>query len=303
MVKRLAVRSAAAIAACVIVVSVASMLREMRDAKYELLEVKATSFKTVFPVTGTIHIENPHIVTTTTRGRIEQVLASEGDLIEQGQIIAWLIPPALEKKLEKARDQGREDELKWSEEFVLVPIVSPSNGQVISLNAIEGSQVDETSMIATIAENLKVTATINEADLTKVFEQQKAEIRADLNSEKITESKIQSIDAENGAYLATFSAALPIRGATDGGMVEINLITEEKASIPTIPLWAAKNAQNLSIDLLVRDPSGHPQARHVKLGASDGEKVEVLENLAANESLMILPSQLQKTWWSFLFPK
>ena len=130
---------------------------------------------------GIVEPENRVLVTPSVSGRAEEVLFREGDLMEKGQILAWISSSERTALLDslKMKDSTPEEKKMVEEAYNLTPVVSPINGMVIKRAVEPGQSVSAAREIAVISDRLIIKTYVDETDIGSVKEGQKAEFYLD----------------------------------------------------------------------------------------------------------------------------
>ena len=86
------------------------------EQKFTSAKVELKTLRRTVESTGEVRPDNRLEVKSPIAGRIETLLVNEGDLVEKGQIVAWISSTERATLLDTARAKGA-DELKYWEEI------------------------------------------------------------------------------------------------------------------------------------------------------------------------------------------
>ena len=97
--------------------------------KFVPAKVELKTLRRTIESTGEIRPENRLEVKSPISGRLEELLVHEGDLVEKGQVVAWISSTERATLLDTARAKG-EDEVKyWEDIYKAAPLVAPLSGR------------------------------------------------------------------------------------------------------------------------------------------------------------------------------
>jgi len=165
------------------------VVRSVKVAKGDL-DIKVSATGTVKPY-NRVEIKPP------IAGRVEEVLVNEGDLVRQGQVLAWMSSIERAALLDAARSQGDEVFKRWQEAYKLAPLLSPLEGTVIVRSVEPGQTVTTADPVVVISDRLIVEALVDETDLSFIQLGQKTEIHLDAYASEIFWGKVDHITYES----------------------------------------------------------------------------------------------------------
>lgn len=194
----------------------------------------------------------------------------------------------------------------------VIHMIATASGTVIERKVNEGEMVTssinaygEGTVVMQIANlsHMIVQSNINEVDIAKFSVGQKATIKLDALPYESYEGKIVKIAPKamtiNNAKVFPVEISINATGATakPGMTAAISIQGESREDVIVIPIGAVfaddKNQDLvyvISADSVQTDGKsgqGKPEARVVKLGANDFQKVEIIENLKEGEVIML----------------
>ncbi|WP_298064347.1 efflux RND transporter periplasmic adaptor subunit [uncultured Rikenella sp.] len=170
-------------------------------------------------------------------------------------------------------------------------IVAPIGGYVTSLLVGEGDYVAAGQPLATISanRNLVLRADVPQRCLSEVAEVRTANFTMPYDGKSYDLMELGGRLIGSGRAVAAGSPTLPVRfefdnrvGLTPGSVVEVFLKGAVREGVLTVPLSALTEEQGAHY-LYVRLSPGHYRKVPVRLGSSDGVRVEVLAGLAPGE--------------------
>lgn len=260
---------------------------EFKNAKIEKGEITLKVLST-----GTVQPENRLQIKSPIAGRAETIIASEGQKVHKGQILAWVSSTERAVLLDSARAQGLEEVKKWEEIYKATPIIAPLPGTVI-LRAIEPGQTFTTSdAIFVMADRLTIMAQVDETDLSQIYLKQRAVITLDAYSDRQLESQVNhvSFEAKTVNNVTTYNIeVLPLEKIDflrSGMTANVTFFGQQKKDILVIPNEFIKY-QSGKPTALVKVEKGRPESRELKLGITDGKITEVISGVSEGETALL----------------
>ncbi len=260
-------------------------------------------FKEISPVTGSIQslINTTAIVQPDNRleikppinGRIDKVLVREGDIVEEGQIVAWMSSTERAALLDAARAQGAEAMKYWEEVYKPTPLISPMAGEVIVSTNEPGQTVTSADIVMVLSNHLIVQAQVDETDIGKVGAGQGAVITLDAYPEIKVKGDVDHIFYESKLVNNVNIYQVDIMPETvpavfrSGMTATVDIIETTKDNILLIPLDAVKRNKGGAYVLLSQAPGEPPVERNIELGISDEKNVEVLSGISQKDKVLI----------------
>ncbi|MCX5712736.1 MAG: efflux RND transporter periplasmic adaptor subunit [Candidatus Omnitrophica bacterium] len=126
------------------------------------------SIQSVINTTAIVQPDNRLEIKPPINGRIDKVLAREGDLVKEGQILAWMSSTERAALLDAARAQGAEAMKYWEEVYKATPLISPVSGEVIVSTNEPGQTVTAADIVIVLSDHLVAQAQVDETDIGKV---------------------------------------------------------------------------------------------------------------------------------------
>jgi macrolide-specific efflux system membrane fusion protein len=261
------------------------------------------AFKEINPVVGSIQvvINTTAIIQPDTRleikppinGRIDKILAREGDMVKEGQIVAWMSSTERAALLDAARAQGADAMKYWEEVYKPTPLISPISGEVIVSTNEPGQTVTAADIVIVLSDHLIAQAQVDETDIGKVKAGQEAVITLDAYPAIKVKGKVDHIFYEsklvNNVNIYQVDIALDAVPAVfrSGMTATVNIIENTKLDALLIPLEAVKRNQKGPCVLLVEAQGEKPIERNIETGISDGKNTEVISGLSQDDKILI----------------
>jgi membrane fusion protein, macrolide-specific efflux system len=246
--------------------------------------------------TGTVQPQNRLEIKPPIAGRVEKVLVKEGQLVQEGQILAWMSSTERAALIDAARSQGPEELKRWETLYRPTPVMAPISGTIILRNVESGQTFTNVDPILVMSDRLTVKAQVDETDIAQIKLKQPAEIVLDAYSHQKISARVDQIafEAKTVNNVTTYLVdVLPISapGFMRSGMTaNVTFHLESRKNtllIPSTSLRAEKGAATV----LIRDGSGKMKSKEIQVGLSDGKKTEVVSGLSEGESVFSVLNQ------------
>lgn len=147
------------------------------------MTVRKGDLVTSVTATGEVKPQNRLEIKPPVGGRIDEVLVREGNMVEKGNILAWMsstdrvvLLDAIALK-EKGNNQKLESDL-----YKPTPLLAPIAGMVIVRNVEPGQTLTVSDVALVLADRLIVKAQVDETDVGLVKVGQKAHMRLDAST-------------------------------------------------------------------------------------------------------------------------
>jgi membrane fusion protein, macrolide-specific efflux system len=224
-------------------------------------------------------------------GRIEKLLVDEGDLVEAGQILAWMSSSDRAAILDAARAEGPESVKRWEQAYRPTPVIAPLSGVVILKNVVVGQTVEASLVLFAISDSLIVLGQVDESDIGRVRVGMPARIVLDAFPDQPVEGKVIDIlfEGKNVSNVITYGVKVrPMKApAFFRSQMTANLgfILARKENALIIPANVVRQSDG-GKRVAVVGPDGQPSMREITTGIETGELVEVLSGLSAGEKVL-----------------
>ncbi len=185
-----------------------------------------------------------------------------------------------------------------------VPIEAPFAGRIIARNLTRGEVVETTEKLFVVADlsEVWVIANIPEKDIPLIHPSGTAEVRVAAYPDEVFTAKITYVGDVLDPTTRTMSVRLELpnpQGRLKPEMfATVRIHSEIESGALLVPESAVQRDRNRTFVFVQRDAQTF-EAREVKLGASNGQMVKVLDGLREGEPVVIqgafiLKSELQK---------
>lgn len=232
-------------------------------------------------------------------GTLTALYVSPGEWVKKGQLLAELESESLEDQLEDQKikvKQGHLDMDATMEEMQDRSVYAPISGTVLDINVTEGEEITENrTSLVTLADlsALEVIIPVDELDILKIKEGQKAVITADAITEKTFEARVVKISQEGqtSGGVSTFDVTLRLEepGELMAGMtVEAEIITASREGVLMLPVAAIQEQGNKKI-VLVKGQEGDASQGNlteIETGLVSEDMVEVVEGLQEGDIVL-----------------
>lgn len=265
-----------------------------KKISYTEITVKTGEFKKKISATGSVTPLNLIVVTAPINGRIDRILADDGTVVRKKQVLAWMSSQDRAALLDALETSGDKDNSELGRMYKATPIVAPEGGQVISKTVVKGQNVGVETTLFQISDRLVFVAKVDETDIGKVAVDQPVQIRVDAFPDQIIEARTHHIVHQSSlnnnittydVYIETLDKKMPANFRS-GMSIAADFILTKKDQALILPSYLADGVQNGKITLLVKNEQGEASPREVQVGLSNGENVEVLSGLQADEVVL-----------------
>ncbi|MCX5783721.1 MAG: efflux RND transporter periplasmic adaptor subunit [Elusimicrobia bacterium] len=262
--------------------------------KINYVSVEAHIGEILEAVETTVQIEplNRVEVKSAISGRVEKLLAEEGDYVRRGQTLAFLSSYDRMAIIDAARAKSREELAYWEDTYKSTPVISPITGRIILRKVVEGETVAAAGSLFAVSDDLIVKADVDEADIGKIKRGQSAVITADAYpDEKIKGSVFQILqEGKTSNNITIYSVKIRPYGMPS------KFKSQMTANI-LITVLKKPDAVLIPSAAIIEKPSGEravltgtaekPSETAVTTGIDDGVNVEILSGLKAGDKIYI----------------
>lgn len=264
-----------------------------RNFSGRLVEAAEGPIEEAVEATGAVAPLNRVEIKPPISGRIERLLASEGDTVKAGQTLAWMSSSDRAAILDAARAKGPEELKRWEEAYKPTPIIAPLSGVIILRNVVVGQTVEASLVLFAMSDSLIVLAQVDESDVGRVSRGMSARITLDAYPERSVEGKVFDILHEGKNVSNVIQYGVKIRPVEvppyyrSQMTANVSFIISRKDKALLLPSAAVRAGSGGAKQVLVPGTNGKPVPREVTLGIESGEQVEILSGLAAGEKVLI----------------
>ncbi len=275
-----------------------------KDGGWEVLRkvtVTRGDLQTTVSASGQVQPQNRMEIKPSIAGRIEEILVVEGQLVKQGQIMAWMSSVDRASLMDMARAQGPEALARWEDAYKRAPLIAPLAGMVIVRAVEPGQTVTAADAVLVLADRLIVQALVDETDLSLIKLEQRVEIRLDSYPGQVMKGKVDHIAYESHLVnnVSMYSVdILPdeVPSTFRSGMTAtVTFILADHSGVLLVPSeaiadWPKKNPRPDATTFAVyqRGPGGKPTPTAVHIGESDGRMTEILDGLKEKDEALVL---------------
>jgi macrolide-specific efflux system membrane fusion protein len=273
--------------------------------KYEIVGVERGNIEIKVLSTGTIEPYTRVEVSSSVGGRIDRVEVDEGDVVKEGDILAWIssedriaLLDAARSGLESAQkenDPETIEEAKMAYEiadkaYKPVPLTNSISGEVINRSCEPGQNVSTQSVLFVIADRLVASVEVDEADIGKIRLGQETWIVLDAFPDERLKGRVTKISREGTlisdvvVYDVMVEPLKVPRHWASGMTANVEFIVAKKDSILVIPKSAVKERQGENFVMVLED---QPIPRKIETGISDGRVLEVTEGLKEGDTIIL----------------
>lgn len=244
--------------------------------------------------TGEVRPQNRVEVKPPIAGRIEQVLAREGETVTQGQVLAWMSSTDRAALLDAARAQGPDSLARWESAYKPAPLMAPLDGTVIVRAVEPGQTVTTADPVVVVADRLIVKAQVDETDIGAIKVGQAASISLDAFPQDLIPARVDHI-----AYEATTVNNVTIYDVDvlpdqvpefmrSGMTATVTFIVSTASRALVIPAEALRTG-TAGVSVLVpgKAPWDRPARQDVTTGLSDGKWTEVSSGLQEGNAVLV----------------
>jgi len=269
-------------------VDAAEEAKKFVPAKVELRTLRRT-----VESTGEIRPDNRLEVKSPITGRLEQLLVNEGDMVQKGQIVAWVSSTERATLLDTARAKG-EDEVKfWEGVYKAAPLVAPLGGTVIVRALEPGQTISSANAVIVIADTLIIVGQVDETDIGSISAGQLVTVKLDAYPDAVFKATVKRIayDSKVVSNVTMYEVDVTAESLPDfarsGMTATLTFLVEKHEDVPAVPTAALEYRKGkVSVRLPAKDGK-EPEVRQVKTGLSENSFTEITKGLEVGEEVLI----------------
>lgn len=266
--------------------SVAPAYREVSVTRHD---IELTNLST-----GIVQPKNRLEIKAPIPGRAEQVLVKQGERVHKGQVLAWMSSTERAALLDAARAKGPEEVKRWEDLYRPTPILAPLDGTLITRNLEAGQTFTSADAVFVMSDYLIVNAQVDETDLAQIRLRQPASIVLDAYPSETFTGKVSQIayDAKTVNNVTTYDVEVMPDKTPDymrsGMTANVSFVIASHHDVLTVPADAVKTRDGRSSVLIAATAKdAKPVEQPIKIGISDGKRIEVLEGVTEGEKLLV----------------
>jgi macrolide-specific efflux system membrane fusion protein len=259
----------------------------------ETARVERRTLRRTVESTGEIRPDNRLEVRSPIAGRLEELLVDEGDLIEKGQVVAWVSSTERATLLDTARAKGPEELSYWETIYKAAPLVSPLGGTVIVRSLEPGQTISSSSAVIVIADRLIIVGQVDETDIGTVFAGQTVEVRLDAYPQSRFSGTVKRIayDSKIVSNVTMYEVELTAENlpefARSGMTATLTFLIEEHPDVLTVPTSALEYREEKAFVRLATPAGSAPELRQVQTGLSQDAFTEIVSGLEPSDTVLI----------------
>ncbi len=251
------------------------------------------SIQTIISTTGVVLPKNRLAVKPPVNGRLESILVKEGELVKDGQTLAWMSSTERAALLDAAQAKGPKELKYWENAYKPIALLSPIDAEVIVATTQPGQIVTAADAVVVLSDKLIVRAQVDETDIGKIKLGQNAVVSLDAYPDTKIKSLVEHLYYESKTVnnVTIYEVDLTpeeIPAFFRSGMnASINFIIESKDNLLLIPLEAVQKNKEESFVMVKKEGESQPVKQAVELGISDDKSVEIVSGLSENDTVEI----------------
>ena len=232
-------------------------------------------------------------------GTVSRILAREGSMIKAGDPVIVISDPSLSIDVSSKKlnvEQSLLNLQKAQRNVDSLTIRAPVDGVVVSIPVELGNNIQESPVLAIIADtrNAEAVIKVDELDLGKLETGLPAKITVDALGGKVFTGKVKSIAAEGAqsSGVAKFDVTVAIdspEGLRTGMSANVEIMVAEKANALVVPAEAVSGAKGQET-VRVLDANGQVSVRKIKVGLSTSRLVEITEGVNEGDVVVLASS-------------
>jgi HlyD family secretion protein len=136
--------------------------------------------------------------------------------------------------------------------------------------------------------NLRIIATVDEAQISRISDGQRADITVDTYGDRVFRGEVERVSplGVDTSSVVTFDVEIAVvdessRLLRSGMSADIEIVTSEQKDVLLVPLLAV---QSQGRRRFVKLPSG--EEREIKTGGTDGARMVILDGLAEGDQIL-----------------
>ncbi len=234
-------------------------------------------------------------------GRVDEVLVQEGDLVKQGQILAWMSSTDRAALLDAARAQGEEVLSRWQDAYKPAPLIAPLDGTVIVRSVEPGQTVTTAEPIVVLADKLIIRALVDETDLAQIKINQVTEMRLDAYPDQVVRGRVDHIGYEsilinnvNMYEIDIIPERIP-ENFRSGMTANVTFIVTERKDVlllssDAVAEWPRDVPKPKDADFAVYKKAfgGKPVPFPIRIGQTDGGMTEILSGIDEKTEVLVV---------------
>jgi len=271
---------------------------------YTTITVKKGEIENKILSTGTIEPYTRVEVNSSVSGRIDRVMANEGDRVKEGDVLAWISGEDRIALLDAARStlesaQKTNDSASIAEAmaeyeiaekaYKIVPLTNSIPGEVIVRSCEPGQNVSTATVLFVISDRLVANVAVDEADIGKVIRGQETRITLDAYPDEKLSGHVTKISREGDLVSDVVQYEVMVDPVevpsywASGMTANVEFIVNSKTDILVLPKSAVEEDEDGSYVTVMES---HPISRPIETGITDGKMIEITQGLGEGEKVL-----------------
>lgn len=263
--------------------------------EYRPVQVTRGDIEVTVLSTGVVEPRNRLEIKPPIPGRVEQVLAREGERVARGTVLAWMSSTERAALLDAARGKGAEEVRRWEELYRATPILAPIDGTVILRNVEPGQSFTSSDAVFVMSDRLIVTAQVDETDIGQVRVRQPAQIELDAYPGQYLDGRVAQIayDAKTVNNVTTYPVDVQpetVPAFMRSGMTaNVRFRVDTRRGVLLVPSDALRSREGKVFVLRAPARAGDdPVEQTVTTGLADGNRTEILSGVSDGDRLLAI---------------
>jgi len=292
--KRYLVFSIAILAVAVVVLSFFRFFRKPGDE---------VVWREVYPVTGTIgekvattavvEPQNRLELKSSVPGRVERILAEEGQLVQKGEVLALISSTERAALLDAATLKGKGELDYWKGVYRETALIAPIDGQVIVRKIEPGQTVTTSDIVLVLSDRLIVDAEVDETDIGGIRIGQRAKIGLDAYPDIEIAGTVVHINYESELVSNVNIYHVEILPDTipdvfrSGMSANVDIMTASKEQAMLLPSSAISTDGGRPTVMVRNSGSGKPEKVAIQTGLKDESNTEILAGISPHQPVLV----------------
>lgn len=264
-----------------------------KQTEFQKLVVERGDIYITVLSTGVVTPKNRLDIKPPIAGRVDKLLVDEGDLVREGQILAYMSSTERAGLMDSASAKGSAEVKAWKSLFKPTPILAPISGTIIKRNVVAGQTFNTGEAVYTMSDRLIVNAQVDETDIGMIRLKQKVLLTLDAYPKVKVFGQVSKIayDATTVSNVTTYVVELlpdEIPEIMRSGMTaNVTFDIDTKSNILLVPQGAIKVKSGRSyVQLDTKEKDKEPVETQIEVGLTDGKRIEVLSGLKEGDTIL-----------------
>ena len=247
-----------------------------RQARLEQRDISLS-----FRLTGDVNPRNRIEIKPQFSGRIEAVLANEGDYVRKGQVLIKMSSSERAAMLDAARGLSDEEYQRWQDIYKESPIAAPMNGFIILRSKEPGQSINAADVILAMADDLVIDANVDETDLKYIAVGKTVTVYLDAYPDEVFEGIIEHIayEARIVSNVTVYTARIRPKDKPkvfrSGMTATITVGIESKQGVWALPSDFINNAGGRAVVMIIAGKKEGQNGQSQEFaGKKDGQEPE-----------------------------